>query len=121
MRMQEVILQLRELAPGAAASVRSACAEFDTMRMVLLDASHAGSYESIKVLTDTCLKKAHLVLDALERAKELTGELNDLNAAYKEKIGPRAKKPKDAPGQQMLPGLEDVCRTPSFMQSGRHG
>jgi hypothetical protein len=30
-----------------------------------------------------------------------------MNAEYKEKIGPRTKKPKDADGQQMLPGLGD--------------
>jgi len=135
MKMQEVITKLREEAPLLEKCAKNTDvlfnkawglfddfrrAESDAGRMLLADAvcaalnEFAGEYRTLRASVETmCL----------------------MNAEYKEKLGPRAKKPKDAPGQQMLPGLEDVGgtpttmgetstmvgRTPSSMQSGRHG
>lgn len=135
MKMQEVITKLREEAPlldkcskDVDASFNKALglfddfrrAESDAGRMLLADAvcealnDFAGKYRQLRCSVETvCL----------------------VNAEYKEKLGPRTKKPKDAEGQQMLPGLGDEGgtpttmgetsttggRTPSFMQSGRHG
>lgn len=109
MKMQEVIVRLRGIAPEAACNVRLAHDLFAGVHDVLLDATHATSAESVKALTETCLKKANAVQRALERAWDCVKELDALNQAYKEKLGPRAKKPKDAPAQQMLPGLEEVA------------
>ena len=136
MKMQEVITKLREEAPLLEKCAKNADvlfnkawglfddfrrAESDAGRMLLADAvcsalnEFAGEYRTLRVSVETvCL----------------------VNAEYREKLGPRAKKHKDAEGQQMLPGLEDVGgtpttigdtsttggrTTPSFIQSGRHG
>ena len=135
MKMQEVITKLREEAPLLDKCSKSVDATFqkawglfddfrraesDAGRMLLADAvcaalnEFAGKYRTLRCSIETvCL----------------------MNAEYKEKLGPRSKKPKDAQGQQMLPGFGDEGgtptttgetsttggRTPSFAQSGRHG
>ena len=107
MKMQDVIMKLREEAPlldkcakdvdetfqkawGLFDDFRRA--ESDAGRMLLSDAvcealnDFAGKYRQLRCSVETvCL----------------------VNAEYKEKIGPRARKPNDAPGQMtlaLLPG-----------------
>jgi len=135
MKMQEVILRLRESAPAVETCTRDALRGFDSLHDVLRDASHTGSQESLRSLLSLCLEKSQYIRGLLQNASAEAEKLNGVNMAYREKLGPRAKKPKDAPGQQMLPGFEDeggtpttmgdtptmMGRTPSFMQSGRHG
>jgi len=105
MRMQEVITRLRETAPVAELYVHSACTDFESLSDVLKDAGHANSPESLRVLLAACSDKADKVSKALCQARASIDTLAEMNREYKEKIGPRAKKPKDAPGQQMLPGI----------------
>lgn len=107
MKMQEVITQLREIAPGVAMNTESALSDFDQLRLMLSDALRASSVESVRALVKSCADKAESVRLALEWARNKAEQLQRVNAAYKEKLGPRAKKPKDAEGQQMLPGFED--------------
>lgn len=136
MKMQEVIRKLRMFAPVAEKNVRAACEAFENLRVMLQDASHTSSTESLRVLQAACLDKADTISKDLCYARESVDNLATVNREYKEKLGPRGpKKPKDAEGQQMLPGLEDLGGTPtttgdmsttgggtpSFMQSGRHG
>ena len=113
MKMQDVIGKLREEAPlldkcskDVDAAFHKAWglfddfrrAESDAGRMLLADAvcaaltKFAGEYRTLRCSIETvCL----------------------VNAEYKEKLGPRTKKPKDAPGQQMLPGLGDKGMNPT--------
>lgn len=110
MKMQEVITQLRDIAPGVALNTESALNDFDQLRLMLSDALRANSVESVRALVKSCSDKAESVRLALEWARNKAEQLQRVNAAYKEKLGPRGpKKPKDAPGQQMLPGLEEVA------------
>lgn len=102
MKMQEVITQLREIAPGVALNTRSALDDFDQLRLMLSDALRANSVESVRALVKSCSDKAGSVRLALEWARDKAEQLQRVNAAYKEKLGPRAKKPKDAPGQQVF-------------------
>lgn len=142
MKMQEVITQLRELAPVAAASSRLALKNAEDLRVVFLDLQHAQSFESMKALADLAHNKLTDMFVNLDNCANDTGKLQALNESYKEKLGPRGpKKPKDATGQQMLPGIggeggtpttvgettmNDTSTTggrttPSFIRSGRHG
>lgn len=109
MKMQEVITQLREIAPGVALNTKSALDDFDQLRLILSDALRANSVESVRAFVKSCSDKAGSVRLALERAQDKAEQLQRVNAAYKEKLGPRAKKSKDAPGRQMLPGLEEAA------------
>lgn len=115
MKMQEVIAKLREEAPlldkcskDVDAAFHKAWglfddfrrAESDAGRMLLADAvcaaltKFAGEYRTLRCSIETvCL----------------------VNAEYKEKLGPRTKKPKDAEDQQMLPGLGDKGMNPTMV------
>ena len=113
MKMQEVIAKLREEAPlldkcskDVDAAFHKAWglfddfrrAESDAGRMLLADAvcaaltKFAGEYRTLRCSIETvCL----------------------VNAEYKEKLGPRTKKPKDAEVQRMLPGFGDKGMNPT--------
>lgn len=106
MKMQEVITQLRELAPVAAASSRLALKNAEDLRTVFMDLQNAQSFESVKALAKLAQNKLTGIFASLGRCACDTGKLQALNESYKEKLGPRQRKPKDAPGQQMLPGME---------------
>lgn len=141
MKMQDVIAKLREEAPLLDKCSKNVDAVFQKAWGLFDDFRRAESEEGQRLLADA-------VCAALS---EFAGEYRTLrcsienvclvNAEYKEKLGPRVKKPKDAEGQQMLPGLEDVggaptttgetettgessgmsARTPAWTTSGRHG
>lgn len=116
MKMQEVITQLRELAPVAAASARCALKNAEDLRVVFLDLQNAQSFESMKALAVLAHNKLTDMFVNLDNCANDTGKLQSLNESYKEKLGPRGpKKPKDAPGQQMLPGIGGEGGTPTTM------
>lgn len=138
MKMQEVILRLRELAPEAATAVDLAIKDFYVMKDLLSDLRTCVSSSTREAVLKLISERSLGLAGFLDAAQDATSKLQELNESYKEKIGPRTRKPKDAEGQQMLPGLEDeggtpttmgdtstsvtsVGRAPSFMQSGRHG
>lgn len=129
MKMQDVITKLREEAPLLDKCSKIVDGSFQRLCGLLDDFRSAKSDEGRKVLADAIGDEMN-VFGAEYRTLRCSVETVCLvNAEYKEKLGPRTKKPKDAEGQQMLPGLEDVGgtptvegrTTPSFMQSGRHG
>lgn len=126
MKMQEVITQLRELAPVAAASARCALKNAEDLRVVFLDLQNAQSFESMKALAVLAHNKLTDMFVNLDNCANDTGKLQALNESYKEKLGPRGpKKPKDAPGQQMLPGIEsptsEAAHAAARIAGGRHG
>ena len=102
MKMQEVIVRLREHAPVVESCTRSALRGFDSLHEVIGDAMRAGSQESLRTLLSLCLEKSQNIRAMLQNAEAEAEELNRVNLAYREKLGPRAKKPKDAPGQQVF-------------------
>ena len=126
MKMQEVITKLREEAPLLDKCSKSVDDVFQRLCGLLDDFRSAKSDEGRKILADAIGDEMN-VFGAEYRTLRCSIETICLvNAEYKEKLGPRAKKPRDAEGQQMLPGFGDeggtpMGETPSFMQSGRHG
>lgn len=135
MKMQEVILRLRELAPEAAQNVDLAIKDFYVMKDLLSDLQACVSSSTREAVLKLIDKRQLMLAECLSCAQDATNKLQELNESYKEKLGPRTKKPKDIEGQQVLPGLEDeggtlITRadtlstradTPHFMRSGRHG
>lgn len=135
MKMQDVITKLREEAPLLEKCSKDVDAAFQKVRGLFVDFRRAESAEGQGILADAVVA-AFIEFEGEYRTLRCSVETVCLmNAEYKEKIGPRTKKPTDVDGQQMLPGLEDEGRTPttmdgtpttmggtpSFMQSGRHG
>lgn len=135
MKMQEVIVRLRELAPEAAQNVDLAIKDFYVMKDLLRDLQACVSSSTREAVLKLIDGRQLGLAKFLSLAQDATDKLQELNESYKEKLGPRAKKPKDAEGQQMLPGIGDESgmlsttggmsitpsKTSSFMQNGRHG
>lgn len=135
MKMQEVITKLREEAPLLEKSSKGADDAFQKVRRLFVDFRRAESVEGQGILADAVVA-AFIEFEGEYRTLRCSIEtVCMVNAEYKEKIGPRTKKTKDAEGQLMLPGLGDegctstvIDRTPgtmvgtsTSMQSGRHG
>lgn len=117
MKMQEVIARLRELAPVAADNTSFAETLMCELVGVLGDLENATTLTASKAVATVALTQAKIVQGSVVAATRAAKELQDLNASYKEKLGPRKARPKDDPRQENLPGFE----TPSFETSGRHG
>lgn len=135
MKMQEVITKLREEAPLLDKCAKDVDFHFERATGLARDLEYATSDDGRKLLRNE-LAKAMTDFGCAYRQLRCSVETVCLmNREYKEKLGPRAKKPNDAEGQQMLPGFGDEGGTPttmgetsttgggtpSFMQSGRHG
>ena len=108
MKMQEVIVKLRKLAPVAADSTSFAEALMCELIGVMEDMANATTLTASKAIAAEALKQAKAVQDSVVAATKAAKELQALNASYKERLGPKARKPKDAPEQPTLPGLEDA-------------
>ena len=113
MRMQEVITKLREEAPLLEDRSKILDSRFEQVYGLSRDLEVATSEEGRKLLLQAFGKA---MLEFVHSFRELRCSLETvclLNVDYKEKIGPRGpRKPKDAPGQQMLPGMEvPECRS----------
>lgn len=108
MKMQEVIVKLRKLAPVAADSTSFAEALVCELVGVMEDMANAATLTASKAIAAEALKQARTVQDSVVAATRAAKELQALNASYKERLGPKARRSKDAPGQQMLPGMEDA-------------
>lgn len=109
MKMQEVITQLRELAPVAADSTSFAETLMCELVGVMEDLVNATTLTASKAIAAEALKQTKTVQDSIVIATKAAKELQDINASYKEKLGPRTKKPKDAPGQMDL--FNESCTT----------
>lgn len=135
MKMQDVITKLREEAPLLEKCSKDVDAAFQKVRGLFVDFRRAESAEGQGILADAVVA-AFIEFEGEYRTLRCSVETVCLvNAEYKEKIGPRTKKTKDADWQQMLPGLEKegdtstttgdtpttISDTPYFMMSGRPG
>ena len=109
MKMQEVIVRLRVLAPEAAYNVDLAIKDFCVLKDLLSDLRTCVSSSTREAVLKLIDERSLGLAGFLNVAQDATSKLQELNESYKERLGPRTKKPKDAPGQQMLPGLEEVA------------
>lgn len=106
MKMQEVIVRLRELAPEAAQNVDLAIKDFYVLKDLLGDLRVCVSSSTREAVLKLIGERSLGLSRYLDAAQDATDKIRKLNESYKEKLGPRAKKPKDAEGQQMLPGMD---------------
>lgn len=106
MKMQEVITKLREEAPLLDKCSKNVDGSFQRLCGLLDDFRSAKSDEGRKVLADAIGDEMNVFAGEYRTLRCSIENVCMVNAEYKEKLGPRAKKPKDAPGQQMLPGME---------------
>ena len=131
MKMQEVIVRLRELAPAAAQNVDLAIKDFYVLKDLLSDLRACVSASTWAAVLDLIDKRQLELSRSLDDAQDATDKLQKLNESYKEKLGPRKARPKDDPRQQDLPGFDAVglddlpapapTDGPSWTTSGRHG
>lgn len=108
MKMQEVIAKLREEAPILDKSAKAADRAFEKARALFDDFRRAESDEGRMLLIDAVAETLNGFAEEYATARRAIERLCMVNAAYKERLGPKKAKPKDIPGQQMLPGMEDV-------------
>lgn len=106
MKMQDVITKLREEAPFLDKHSKSVDETFHRMCGLLDDFRSVKSDEGRKILADAIGDEMNLFGVGYRTLRRSIETVCMVNAEYKEKLGPRTKKPKDAEGQQMLPGLE---------------
>jgi hypothetical protein len=135
MKMQDVIVELRTTVPLMDKQAQEVDGHYERATSLMRDLQRVSSAEAASLLLVNIISAMKDFSKAYTDLRVSVESMVMLNNGYKEKIGPRAKKPKDAEGQQMLPGLGDEdgtpttmgetsttgCRTPSFIQSGRHG
>ena len=125
MKMQEVIVRLRERAPAAAENTAFAETLMCELVGVMEDMQNATTLTACKAIAAEAFKQCLTVQEAVVKATKATKDLQAVNEAYKEKLGPRVKKPKDCPGQMDLFDQENKAdspaSTPPFVMSGRHG
>lgn len=106
MKMQEVIMKLREEAPLLEKCSRIVDETFQKMCGLLDDFRSAKSDEGRKVLADAIGDEMNVFGAEYRTLRASIETVCLVNAGYKEKLGPRGpKKPKDAPGQMELPGI----------------
>lgn len=128
MRMQEVIAQLREEAPLLEANSHAVDASFQRVWGLFGDFTQAASPSGRAALAGAIGGEMTEFAKLFRTLRASIETVCIVNAEYKEKLGPRARKPKDAPGQMELPGME-TCTSgvataadhPSRTASGRHG
>lgn len=105
MKMQEVITKLREEAPFLDEYSKSVDETFQRMCGLLDDFRSAKSDEGRKILADAIGDEMNVFGAEYRTLQRSIKNVCMVNAEYKEKLGPRVKKPKDAPGQMELPGF----------------
>lgn len=105
MKMQDVIGKLREEAPllekcakDVDAVFHRACGLFDDFRRAESEAGRMLFADAVCNALNEFARKYRTLRCSVE-------SVCTVNAEYKEKLGPRAKKPRDSEGQMMLPGM----------------
>lgn len=135
MKMQEVITKLREEAPLLDKCSKDVDATFQRAWGLFDDFRRAESEAGRMLLADAVGMAMNDFASTYRALRCSIETVCMVNAEYKEKIGPRTKKPKDYEEQPMLPGLGDeggtpitmdgtpvtMADTPAFLQSRRHG
>ncbi len=127
MKMQDVIGKLREEAPLLDKCSKDVDAAFHRAWGLFDDFRRAESEAGRRLLADAVCSALNEFAGKYRTLRCSIENVCLVNAEYKGKLGPRAKKTKDAEGQQMLPGLGvygwtsvAMGDTPSSTNSGRH-
>ena len=107
MKMQDVIVKLREEAPLLDKCSKSVDTAFNKAWGLFDDFRRAESEAGRMLLADAVCTAFNEFAGEYCTLRCSIEAVCMVNAEYREKIGPRTKKPKEAAGQQMLPGLED--------------
>ena len=107
MKMQDVIGKLREEAPLLDKRSKDVDAAFHKAWGLFDDFRRAESEAGRGLLADAVCAALNEFAGKYRTLRCSVESVCRVNAGYKEKLGPRAKKPEDAEGQLMLP-IEDV-------------
>lgn len=102
MKMQDVIRRMRELVPAAFANADAAQCKVAELKLSALDMGHVTSADARLALARLVAAQATDAEECMFKCYSAMKELDELNAAYKEKLGPRGKKPGDDPRQMEL-------------------
>ena len=116
MKMQDVITKLREEAPLLDKFSKNVDAAFNKAWGLFDDFRRAESEAGRMLLADAVCTALN---DFAKEFRTLRCSIETvclMNAEYKEKIGPRTKKPKGDDGQPMLPGLDEGGTTTEVPQ-----
>ena len=126
MKMQEVIAKLREEAPLLDKRSKDVNATFQKAWGLFDDFRRAESEAGQRLLADAVCGALNEFAGKYLELQRSIETVCLVNAEYREKLGPRKAAPKDAPGQQMLPGFEPSPASAADNASarfagGRHG
>ena len=130
MKMQDVIAKLREEAPLLEKCAKAVDVYFERAEGLARDLEHAGSEDGRRVLRNELVKALADFGNEYNQLRCSVETVCLVNAQYREKLGPRTRKPKDAPGQQILPGMEqpseespatEAAKAEARIAGGRHG
>ena len=106
MKMQDVIGKLREEAPLLEKCAKDVDAAFHRAWGLFDDFRRAESEAGRMLLADAVCNALNVFAGKYRTLRHSVESVCMVNAEYKEKLGPRAKKPRDSEGQMMLPGME---------------
>lgn len=126
MKMQDVITKLREEAPLLDKCSKDVDAAFQRAWGLFDDFRRAGSEAGRVLLADAVGIAMNDFSSAYRTLRCSIETVCMVNAEYKERIGPRTKKPKDDSRQQDLPGFEPspvslANNASARLAGGRHG
>ena len=106
MKMQDVIGKLREGAPLLEKCAKDVDTVFNRAWGLFYDFRRAESEAGRMLLADAVCNALNEFAGKYRTLRCSVESVCMVNAEHKEKLGPRAKKPRDSEGQMMLPGME---------------
>ena len=106
MKMQDVIGKLREEAPLLEKCAKDVDTVFNRAWGLFDDFRRAESEAGRMLLADAVCNALNEFAGKYRTLRHSVESVCMVNAEYKEKLVPRAKKPRDSEGQLMLPGME---------------
>ena len=106
MKMQDVIGKLREEAPLLEKCAKDVDTAFHRAWGLFDDFRRAESEAGRMLLADAVCNALNEFAGKYQTLRCSVESMCMVNAEYREKLGPRAKKPRDSEGQMMLPGME---------------
>lgn len=126
MKMQEVITKLREEAPLLDKCAKDVDETFQKAWGLFDDFRRAESEAGQRLLADAVCEALNEFAGKYRTLRCSVENVCMVNAEYREKLGPKAKRPKDDPRQQDLPGFEpspasQADNASARIVGGRHG
>lgn len=108
MKMQDVIGKLREEAPILEKCAKDVDTTFNRAWGLFGDFHRAESEAGRMMLANAVCTALNEFADKYRTLRCSIENVCLVNAGYKEKLGPRSKKPRDSEGQLILPGMEQT-------------